>query len=387
MKTHRMALLASVAMLVVTLAVGSAWGGEDPSTLKIYLMGGQSNSQGHGYAHYEGGNVYNIPTLEFLLDSTPAANTYRANMPTSTFTFKPYLNASWMNARNDVWAVQYRSASGAMEQVEPTPSTNQGAWYTAIGPLSPGFGASNSMSTLGPELGMGIRLGEALQSPVLIMKSNEGGTTLGYNWRPPSAVSARGGSVGVNYTNTITRFKELLDTLDADLADDGKLNAYNNATGYRVAGFVWFQGWNEMFNDAFKAEYAQNLVDLAHDIRNADLRIPKNLGIIIPESADQNVDLNAGRVAAVAALNAEKPGTAVFFENNNMTGSNWGNNNSGAPFSTSWGYHFNAKAENYLEIGWRMGQAALDNNFIPEPATMALLALGGLAVLRRRRNR
>jgi len=112
--------------------------------------------------------------------------------------------------------------------------------------------------------------------------------------------------------------------------------------------------------------------------------------VIVAESSDQNESLNASRAAAVAALNAEQAGTAVFIENNNMKGSNWGNSNSGSPFSTGWGYHFNAKGENYLEIGWRMGQAAIDNEFtgtevIPEPTTLAILGMGGLCVLRRRR--
>jgi len=381
MKGHPSGRIALIVLVIATVPAAALFG--STTTLKVYLLTGQSNMVGHGYVDYAAGNNYNIPTLEFLLDSTPAATTYRANMPNSTFTFASSLDASWMAPRNDVWATHYYSRRN---DVKMSP-----------GPLAPGFGGG--ANAFGPELGMGQRLGDALQSPVFLFKSCDGGTDLAYDWRPPSAVVARGGSVGANYTNAISQFTSFLNGLDADLADNGKLDGYNNAPGYEVAGLVWFQGWNTTngnqgnYTTSQKmAEYTQNLVDLVHDVRACDGRIPDDLGVIVAESSDQNEALNDSRSAAVAALNAEKPGTAVFIETNNMKGSNWGDNNSGEAFSTQWSYHFNAKAENYLEIGWRMGQAAVDNDFIgseavvPEPTTLGLLALGGVALVRRRRR-
>jgi hypothetical protein len=388
-----MARLMSVAMLVVTLVVGPAFA-VLPNTLKVYLLAGQSNMQGQAYT-YDSANTdgWNIPTMQFLLSGTPAATNYLNNMPASTFTFKSHLNSSWLQPRNDVWGIHRDSGTGSVQNILPT--NNQADMLTGIQPMQPGFGAGTSFGSMfGPELAMGINIGNALTAPVFLFKSDKGGTDLAYDWRPPSAVAARGGAIGINYTNTVSQFKAFLDTLDADLKNDGKLNAYNDATGYEVCGFVWLQGWNESsgsqahYTTAQKlAEYQQNLVDLVHDIRASDSRIPSNLGAIIPESTDQNVSLNASRAGAVAVLNGEQSGTAVFFENNNMIGTNWGNNEHGVAFSTGWGYHFNARAENFLEVGWRIGQVALDNGFVPEPATMALLALGGLALLRRRRNR
>ena len=378
MKTRPLGISALILLAVVFAPAAASLG--STSTLKVYLLTGQSNMVGHGYTYYAQGDGYNIPTLEFLLDGTPAASTYRSNMPDSTFTFESSLDSSWLAPRSDVWGAHY--------------SSDNNGQLRSPAPLGPGFGGNEN--SFGPELGMGQRLGEALQSPVFLFKSCHGGRDLAYDFRPPSAVAARGGSVGSNYTNAVNQFKSFLNGLDADLADNGKLDAYNNATGYEVAGFVWFQGWNTTngsqayYSTSQKmAEYTQNLVDLVHDVRACDGRIPDDLGVIVSESSDQNEALNASRAAAAAALNAEMPGTAVFLETNNMKGSNWGNSNSGSPFSTGWGYHFNAKAENYIEIGWQMGQAAVDNEFtgsevVPEPTTLAMLAAGAAVLVRRR---
>ncbi len=400
MKMFRLAILALVAMLVGVFSVGAALA-EPPNTLKVYLLTGQSNMEGQAYTYDSAATAnWNVTTMQFLLSGTPAATNYLANMPAATFTFKDHLNPNWLAPRNDAWGVHYRSDNGSLRNILPT--NNQADIVSGIQPLQPGFGAgTNFGSMIGAELGMGTNLGNAMQTPIFLFKSDKGGTDLAYDWRPPSA-TARKGSVGANYTNTVNRFKTFLNGLDADLADDGVLNAYNNAVGYEVCGIVWLQGWNTThgsahgdpanYSTALKmAEYQQNLVDLVHDLRASDARIPNNTGVIIVESSDQDGSLNASRAAAVATLNAEQAGSAAFIETNNMIGTNWGNNDSGSPFSTGWGYHFNARAENFLEMGWKIGQTSIDLGYTgtdpaPEPATLSLLGLGALALLRKRRR-
>ncbi|MCH7227034.1 fibronectin type III domain-containing protein [Haloferula sp. A504] len=346
-------------------------------TLKVFLLAGQSNMEGQAYTYDNASTAgWNIPTLEFLLSGTPAATNYLANMPHS---FKASLDSSWTSPRSDAWCVHYDSSNGNLKAVAP--STDPADNFTGFGPLSPGFGVGvNFGSMFGAELGMGIRLGDATTDPIVLFKSDKGGTTLAEDWRPPSAVAARGGVVGPNYTNTVNRFSAFLDDLDADLLDDGTLNnsihpdedpRYGNATSYEICGLVWIQGYNEVVENggAFITEYEENLIDFTYDIRSADTRIPADLPVIVLESSDQNAAMNTARTNAVATLNAGIPGSAVFHETENMIEGNpgsvfWGNNELGSPFTTDYGFHFHARAENFLEMGWIVGGAVLDNSYL-----------------------
>ncbi len=387
---------------ISALAISAAHTRAD-GTMKIYLMAGQSNMEGQAYTWDFNLTVstWNVPTLQYLHES-PA---YLDSLPDNIYTFKSGFSDAYFDPRNDVWAVQYDSASGTVREVrnipDPTPNDKSTPiWPKGIQPLSPGFGPSATFgeynaSMFGVELAMGHRLGDALDDPILLFKSNRGGTTLAVDWRPPSAVEARGGTIGVNYTNTINQFKALLDELDVDLADNGVLDNFNGATGYEVVGFVWLQGWNEVTGSDVPqkiAEYADNLVDLVNDIRAADDRIPVDLPAIIVESSDQNVQLNAQRQAAVDALNLLHPGSAVFIETNGLVGVNYGGLNSfGELFSDGWGYHFHARPENFLQMGWLIGEAILENGYVgtvvPEPASFILLTIGGVWLTHRRNRR
>ncbi len=53
------------------------------------------------------------------------------------------------------------------------------------GSLSAGYGARNNM--IGPELGFGWVMGDAIDAPVLIIKCAWGGKSLAVDFRPPSS--------------------------------------------------------------------------------------------------------------------------------------------------------------------------------------------------------
>jgi len=359
----------------------------DDSTLKVYLLLGQSNMLGEGYAwdnFATDPTGWNVPTLEHLANN----QAYYDSLPDEVFSFKEAFDGSWLDTpRNDAWAIGYNSSNGANMEVRNTEDTSPGDnnhpnWDGGVQPVSVGFGHHQSIGSnqngtslrppkFGPELGLGHSLGDAMDSPLMFFKSSVGGTDLAYNWRPPSTAADRGGSVGSNYTNSMNRFVELLDQLDQDLADGVLDDKYDGATGYEVAGVVWLQGWNTTtgsqthYTTAQKvAEYADNLEDLIGDIRAHDARIPADLPIVVAESSDQNEGLNAERQAGVDAINAATPGSAVFIEMNGLKDVNYGGPNAaGGLFTNGYGYHFHARAENFLEIGYRIGDAIVANGF------------------------
>ena len=88
------------------------------NTLKVFLLAGQSNCEGHAYAYPDIPATWNVPTIDYLVN-TPG---YLAILPAGDYTFKDHLHAGWLTARTDAWAVQFDSLKGAMRQAEPTPS-------------------------------------------------------------------------------------------------------------------------------------------------------------------------------------------------------------------------------------------------------------------------
>ena len=130
----------------------------------------------------------------------------------------------------------------------------------------------------------------------MMFKAAYGGTTLGVDWRPPSA----GGTTGLLYTAMLSNFGAfetagLTQTFPEELA----------ARGYEIPGFVWLQGWNDQFEDGLVPEYETNLVALVDDVRMA-LNDPQ-LPAIIVEGPTLDDALRAARVAAVATLESQLP--------------------------------------------------------------------------------
>ena len=93
--------------------------------------------------------------------------------------------------------------------------------------------------------------------------------------------------------------------------------AYDPAAGYEIAGFVWFQGFNDQFNDHFKANYKDNMVAFIKDIRR-EYGVPKMpfvIGVLGTGQTKENVDKNAVSVAQrEAAAVPEFKGNVVAVE-------------------------------------------------------------------------
>ena len=146
-----------------------------------------------------------------------------------------------------------------------------------------------SSGKIGVEQGIGHRLGNALEEPVLILKTAIGNRSLGWDLLPPGSPSyefkdPKNGKTyvyagygqspdrwekgtepkpiawkaGVQYDGDVTRAKEVLDNLD---------KYYPGAKKYEVAGFIWWQGDKDRYNAGHAEMYERNLVNLIASLR------------------------------------------------------------------------------------------------------------------------
>jgi alpha-galactosidase len=191
------------------------------------------------------------------------------------------------------------------------------------GPLTIGYGAN--ADKIGPELGFGMSMAQKLDAPILIIKTSWGGKSLHYNFRPPSAgpyelsekeLAAENAAkikedAGLNYRLMIAKVNEVLGNLKEYHPE------YDATVGYDLAGFVWFQGFNDQFSPAFYENYKDNMITFVKDIRN-EYQVPKLpfvigvLGTGITAEAVGKNPVSLGQRAAAEA--AEFKGNVVAVE-------------------------------------------------------------------------
>ena len=203
--------------------------------VRVFLLAGQSNMEGHAQ----------IRTIDFLGEDEDGERAALLRV------FKP--DGQTLVTRDDVWVV------------------SNGAFFAA---LQPGLGARKVAETpgskIGPEYAFGYFMGQALQEQVLLIKVAEGGTSLYQNWRPPSAglpPDARPEEFGGMYRALLANTRDTLRNLKT------LIPGYDERAGYEISGFVWFQGFNDMFDPLMRREYSRNLVCLIKDLRR-DLDAP-----------------------------------------------------------------------------------------------------------------
>ena len=233
--------------------------------LKVYLLVGQSNMQGHAQVRtfdHIGMDPKTAPILKAIrnADGTP-------------------------KVCEDVWISSVDTAAPGSER---------------HGRLTAGYGASGRAPKIGPELTFGIYMKQHVDEPILIIKTAWGGKSLNTDFRPPSAgpyefnaqqlenlkkqgkdiAQARAGRAkmtGQYYRLMMEHIKKVLGNIKRVYP------AYDAKAGYELAGFVWFQGWNDMVdrgtypNRAKPGGYVQYSEVLVHFIRDVrkGLSVPK----------------------------------------------------------------------------------------------------------------
>lgn len=191
--------------------------------LKVFILSGQSNMQGHA----------KISTFEHI-GMDPKTAPLLAGMQNEDGTPR---------VCEEVW-ISYLSANQEKN-----------------GPLTAGFGADDTK--IGPEFTFGITLHKLLDEPILIIKTAWGGKSLHTDFRPPGAgpyqfseaqlenFAKRGQDVAQRRAEKIEAtghyYRLMIDHVKKVTGDIAKVvPGYDNSDGYELAGFVWFQGWNDM---------------------------------------------------------------------------------------------------------------------------------------------
>lgn len=231
-------------LLSLLVATALAQEPTKPRPVRVFLLAGQSNMEGHGVADldderdYNGGRGTLLHWLEHGGKKEGFADLRNAD-------------GTWA-ARDDVF-VTYRTERGLVKN----------------GPLSVGFGVHEGKHHIGPELGIGRVLGDRFDEPVLLVKTAWGGKSLAKDFRPPSAE----GDTGPFYTRMLEELRTAMRMMTLDHP------ALAGGTPV-LTGFVWFQGWNDACDREATQQYAQNLALLIQDVRKdlGDAELPFVVG-------------------------------------------------------------------------------------------------------------
>ncbi|HEY7313562.1 MAG TPA: DUF6797 domain-containing protein [Gemmataceae bacterium] len=312
MNLQRLAQLLALLALLPTSRLAA----ETPK-LQVFILAGQSNMEGQAVADLEGKD-YNggKGTLNHLLKDPDKASLVKHLKNNK---------GSW-TVRESVW-VRYQPEKGPLQ----------------AGPLTLGYTPYGDKHHFGPELQFGHVIGDHCGGQVLLIKTAWGGKSLYKDFRPPSS----GGEVGPFYRKMIAEIGQALANLKKDFPKyDGR--------GYELAGFVWYQGWNDGVDSKNAVpEYEQNLVNLIKDVRK-ELKTPR-LPFVIGELTGPWVKTpgtwaTLRKAQAAAAARPEFKGTVFFVETHDFVRKPEDSPNPGH------GHHEFGNAETYFLVGDALGK-------------------------------
>ena len=193
------------------------------------------------------------------------------------------------------------------------------------GPLTVGYG---SRERIGPELEFGHEMGNHFSEPVLLIKTAWGGKSLFRDFRPPSAGLPDEAVLEKDLERARKRrpettledirksygfyYREMLAQIGETLTEIDQYVPNYNDRGYQLAGFVWFQGWNDMVNQDYTAAYTENMIhfikDVRRDLTSEDLTfVIGQLGVGGVSTPDSKPNPGRDRFKAAQAAAADLP--------------------------------------------------------------------------------
>ena len=342
MKLHTAIIRTFTLGLIMALALPLA---ANPGKVKVFIIMGQSNTleMGRVKGDKEG-------TLEHAVKNE------------KLYSFMVDDAGNW-TTRKDVRNVHVMGSGGPGKTREM-----RNDWLTVSG------------GKIGIETGIGHQIGDALEEPVLILKSSIGNRSLGWDLLPPGSprhevettnkktgekitlvtpahndevrhASWTKGEVpappkhtwhaGLQYLGDVARAQDVLKNLS---------KYYPEATEYEVAGFLWWQGDKDRYNEGHAVMYEKNLNNL-HKALRKEFNAP-NAPMIVATLGQTNKDdakgtekmIIEGKFAWAAASPKDR---AVFYSHPvNKGGASNG--------------HYGGNAQTYMNVGLGMGAAMVD---------------------------
>ncbi len=287
----------------------------DAKPLKVFILAGQSNMEGHA----------RVETFDYIGDA-----------PATATLLKMMRGADGKPTVCDHTWISYFTGSGE----------NNGEGF---GKLTAGYGSRSKPDEdggkIGPEFTFGLTMDAALAEPVLIIKTAWGGKSLHTDFRPPSAgpyvlndyqkklyYGPPGHGIPKDMDQWLAEKKKdtghyyrlMIEHVKKVLADPKRVvPGYDAAQGYELAGFVWLQGWNDLVDGHTYPQarqpggYAAYSEVLAHFIRDVRRDVgapamPFVIGVLGVDGATAGAETLEFRkaLAAPAAL-AEFKGNVI----------------------------------------------------------------------------
>lgn len=306
------------ALVAVFFAIGVSAASADEKPLKVFILAGQSNMEGHAAIStfdYIGKDPLTAPLLKEMRnpDGTPRV-----------------CDNVWMSYLTGPYD---GSANGE-----------------GLGKLTAGFGERGNQPTkiggkIGPEFTFGISMEKELKEPILIIKTAWGGRSLNTEFRPPSAGQYKlpkeiqelwdkhpQGAHGIPKAEERNKWQDdkdaasgvfyrmMIEHVKKVLADPKRVcPEYDEQAGFELAGFVWLQGFNDLVDGTTYPgpdqpgkydEYSRLLAHFIRDVRK-DLSAPKMPFVIGVLGVDGEKNVNFRKAMAAPADMPEFKGNVV----------------------------------------------------------------------------
>jgi hypothetical protein len=324
-----------------------AFGVDTSKKVKVFILAGQSNMEGKA----------KLTLLE-----------YQINQPETRDFFKHLKKDGQWVVRDDVWI----------------------NFLDRRGNLTVGYGSRNC---IGPELEFGNTVGDHFKEQALIIKTAWGGKSIGRDFRPPSSglpseekleqilqetnkrnkERNRPGVTLDDVKETYGRFyREMMKEINTTLNELKTRFPDYKGQGYEIAGFVWFQGWNDMFDQDFLDNYGKHMANFIRDVRK-DLKVP-NLPFVIGQMGQNGPDGASDRMQTIKDAQASMESIPEFKGNVKVVKTDVFWDKKAAALVENWrdhidewnkvgsdyGYHYLGSAITFSKIGRAFGQAMLE---------------------------